>query len=59
MSFYLLTPQDMMIVLDDLALPCGRLRLLGELKELREHRRRMRALSEETDLAAWCVETRY
>src|SRR5436309_11800118 len=27
MSFYQLTPQDMMIVLDDLALPCGRLRL--------------------------------
>src|SRR5216110_775641 len=23
MSFYQLTPQDMMIVLDDLALPCG------------------------------------
>jgi PTH1 family peptidyl-tRNA hydrolase len=29
MAFYQLTPQDGMIVLDDLALPCGRLRLRG------------------------------
>ena len=29
MSFYQLVPQDIVIVLDDLALPCGRLRLRG------------------------------
>ncbi len=29
MSFYQLTPADIVIVLDDLALPCGRLRLRG------------------------------
>jgi PTH1 family peptidyl-tRNA hydrolase len=29
MSFYQLTPKDIVIVLDDLALPCGRLRLRG------------------------------
>jgi PTH1 family peptidyl-tRNA hydrolase len=29
MSFYQLTPPDIVIVLDDLALPCGRLRLRG------------------------------
>jgi PTH1 family peptidyl-tRNA hydrolase len=29
MSFYQLLPQDIVIVLDDLALPCGRLRLRG------------------------------
>ncbi|MBC7784734.1 MAG: aminoacyl-tRNA hydrolase [Burkholderiales bacterium] len=28
-SFYQLTPDDVMIVLDDLALPCGKLRLRG------------------------------
>jgi PTH1 family peptidyl-tRNA hydrolase len=27
MAFYQLTPQDVLIVLDDLALPCGRIRL--------------------------------
>jgi PTH1 family peptidyl-tRNA hydrolase len=30
MAFYQLTPSDIMIVLDDLALPCGRLRLRKE-----------------------------
>jgi PTH1 family peptidyl-tRNA hydrolase len=29
MSFYQLAPQDIVVVLDDLALPCGRLRLRG------------------------------
>ncbi len=29
MSFYQLVPQDIVVVLDDLALPCGRLRLRG------------------------------
>jgi PTH1 family peptidyl-tRNA hydrolase len=29
MNFYQLTPKDIVIVLDDLALPCGRLRLRG------------------------------
>jgi PTH1 family peptidyl-tRNA hydrolase len=29
MAFYQLSPPDIMIVLDDLALPCGRLRLRG------------------------------
>ena len=29
MSFFQLTPRDILIVLDDLALPCGRLRLRG------------------------------
>jgi PTH1 family peptidyl-tRNA hydrolase len=29
MSFYQLTPADIVVVLDDLALPCGRLRLRG------------------------------
>src|SRR5215212_732443 len=29
MAFYQLVPDDVMIVLDDLALPCGRLRLRG------------------------------
>src|SRR5690349_18210870 len=29
MSFYQLTPKDVMVVLDDLALPCGKLRLRG------------------------------
>ncbi len=28
-SFYQLTPKDVMIILDDLALPCGKLRLRG------------------------------
>jgi len=29
MSFYQLTPMDVMVVLDDLALPCGKIRLRG------------------------------
>jgi len=29
MSFYQLTPTDVMVVLDDLALPCGKIRLRG------------------------------
>jgi PTH1 family peptidyl-tRNA hydrolase len=29
MSFYQLTPADIVVILDDLALPCGRLRLRG------------------------------
>lgn len=29
MSFYQLTPSDVMVVLDDLALPCGKIRLRG------------------------------
>jgi GT2 family glycosyltransferase len=36
---------------------CGRLRLLGEVPELRRHRRDMRTLGEDCDPAVWGVET--
>src|SRR5262249_52648177 len=38
---------------------CGRLRILGEIAEVRGHRRQMQALGPDTDLANWHVEHRY
>jgi O-antigen biosynthesis protein len=38
---------------------CGRLRLLGELRQLIRHRRRLNKMGPRARLEAWCVERRY